>query len=479
MTTTTVRGGVSAAPLPTSPLLERIRPGVIGEGAGPRRTRTGRAGSPTPTTPPPAGRSTSSRTSSASRCCPATPTPTPRAPAPACRPRRLREDARRIIHDAVGGTDDARGHLLRVRGHRRRSTSWSASSNCALPAGLDDRYRLLDADPGRRAAGGLRRPVRAPLQRAAVAGVHRRRGRDRRGRRRPHRPRRPGPSELVALRRPAAAHRQLLRRLQRHRHPDRHRRGSPRCCTARRAVVLGLRRRRTVRADPHGRDAQPGRGDDKDAVFLSPAQVRRRPADARGAGRAPRPGPQPGARPCPAAARSPSSTRPSTATSTTRSHREEGGTPAIVESIRAGLVFAAQASRRHRPHPGPRGTTVAAGAVDRWAANPAHRDPRQPATPDRLSIVSFSVRARRAATCTTTSSSRCSTTCSASRPAAAAPAPARTATGCSASTPQHSHALPRRDRPRLRGHQARLGPDQLQLLHLRHRPRLPRSTPST
>ena len=44
--------------------------------------------------------------------------------------------------------------------------------------------------------------------------------------------------------------------------------------------------------------------------------------------------------PCPAAGPSPSWTRSATATSSDPVAREEGGTPAIVESIRAGLVFA-------------------------------------------------------------------------------------------------------------------------------------------
>ena len=88
---------------------------------------------------------------------------------------------------------------------------------------------------------------------------------------------------------------------------------------------------------------------------------------------------------------------------------------------------------------------------------------------ERLSIVSFVVRRPAAATCTTTSSSRCSTTCSASRPAAAARAPARTATDCSASTSSAPTSSSGEIVARLRGHQARLGAGQLQLLHLRGR----------
>ena len=66
--------------------------------------------------------------------------------------------------------------------------------------------------------------------------------------------------------------------------------------------------------------------------------------------------------------------------------REEGGTPAIVESIRAGLVFALKQAV---------GTEVIQAseerlwkrALRRWSANPQHRGPRQPRRPpaaDRL-----------------------------------------------------------------------------------------------
>ena len=104
-----------------------------------------------------------------------------------------------------------------------------------------------------RAAGGLHRPLRAPLQRDAVARVDRRRGRR-------SRPTPTGTStsrvleaELVAPRRPAAQDRQLLRRLQRHRHPQRHRRHLDAAAPPRRAVVLGLRGRRALRQDRDGR----------------------------------------------------------------------------------------------------------------------------------------------------------------------------------------------------------------------------------
>jgi selenocysteine lyase/cysteine desulfurase len=71
-------------------------------------------------------------------------------------------------------------------------------------------------------------------------------------------------------------------------------------------------------------------------------------------------------------------------------HREEGGTPAIVESIRAGLVFQVKAAVgveaiREREE------AFIARAIDRWRSNPDLEILGNPALP-RLSIVSFVVR---------------------------------------------------------------------------------------
>ena len=76
---------------------------------------------------------------------------------------RLREQARQLVRRGVGGDDDARRDLLRFRGAPRRSTSWSRMLTSARPAG-----RTACRS---RAAGRVRRPVRAPLQRAALARV--------------------------------------------------------------------------------------------------------------------------------------------------------------------------------------------------------------------------------------------------------------------------------------------------------------------
>ena len=114
-------------------------------------------------------------------------------------------------------------------------------------------------------------------------------------------------------------------------------------------------------------------------------------------------------------------------------HREEGGTPAIIEAVRAGLVFqlkeavGVETIRAHEER-----------LLARARARPGGRSRRSrcSATSTRRgcrSSPSWCARPR-ATGCTTTSSSPCSTTSSACSRAAAARAPAPTATGCSAST---------------------------------------------
>ena len=84
----------------------------------------------------------------------------------------LREDARRIIHGAVnGGEEDV-----------------VVFCGSGATGAIDKLVRVLDLDARARR---LHRPLRAPLQRAAVARVERRRRHDPRGRRRAHRPRAP------------------------------------------------------------------------------------------------------------------------------------------------------------------------------------------------------------------------------------------------------------------------------------------------
>ena len=114
-------------------------------------------------------------------------------------------------------------------------------------------------------------------------------------------------------------------------------------------------------------------------------------------------------------------------------HREEGGTPAIVESIRAGLVFALKDAvgvatiRAHEED-------FLRRAVTAWHDAPRHRGARQPRRRAALDRVVRDPPARGPLPAPQPRRRRSSTTCSASRAAAAAPAPAPTATGCSAST---------------------------------------------
>ena len=168
--------------------------------------------------------------------------------------------------------------------------------NLRIPADLDDRYGLTGHIPAGRTPGGVHRAVRAPLQRAAVARVDRRRGRDPRGRRRPHRPR----LSSSRARRPRGAAAQDRLVLGRHatspassRTPAR----SPTCCTGTARCRSGTSRRprrtSTSRWSPTCCNHAEAH---KDAIFLSPAQVHRRTRDAGRADRAalaahqPRPG---------------------------------------------------------------------------------------------------------------------------------------------------------------------------------------------
>ena len=140
----------------------------------------------------------------------------------------------------------------------------------------------------------------------------------------------------------------------------------------------------------------------KDAIFLSPhkfiggpgtpGRARRRAAAAHqlGAGRGRR---RHGRLRQPAGAPS---------TSPTRRTARRAARPAIIESIRAGLVFAAQGRGRRRDDPGARGG-LPAPRGDRLARAPRHRGARQPRRRAPVDRVVRGPPARRAATCTTTS----------------------------------------------------------------------------
>ena len=196
---------------------------------------------------------------------------------------RLREDARRIIRDAVHGDDDTVVDLRRVGVHRGDRQA-HRGARAARPVGARGPVAPDRADPARPATRGVHRPLRAPLQRDPVARVDRRRRDHPRGRRRRGLPGRPARAAR-GVRRPAADHRLVQRRLERHRHRlghARHLRAAPR---ARRARVLGLRRSRALRRhrDDRSGGRRPARVQGRDLPLA--AQVHRRPVDARGARR--------------------------------------------------------------------------------------------------------------------------------------------------------------------------------------------------
>ena len=359
---------------------------------------------------------------------------------------RFREEAREIIRR--GGRGRASDHAVIFTG----SGSTSAVNKLVgvlglrIPAELDDRYGLSRADPGRRAAGRLRRAVRAPQQRAAVARVDRRRRRHPRGRRRPHRPGPPGrgagsgtPTGHCAS--AASAPRSNVTGIVTDTYGDR-----PPAPRARRAVVLGLRRGGAVRRDRDGPAGRPARLQGRD-LHLAP-QVHRRSRHPGRARRPPRAVHQP--RPDRPRRRHRRLRQPGRARLPRRHRASRGGRHAGHRRVDpGGPRVRAQGGRRRRGHPGARGVVHPTG--DRALGRPSgHRDPRQSLRRAPLDRVASSS-ATTAATSTTTSSWRCSTTCSASSRAAAARAPGRTAIACSASTSRPRTSSSARSRAAARG----------------------------
>ena len=147
---------------------------------------------------------------------------------------------------------------------------------------------------------------------------------------------------------------------------------------ARRAVVLGLRRRGAVRRHRDvRRPASRTRLAYKDAIFLSPHKFIGGPGTPGRARRAPRAAAPTGCPDVPGGGTVAYVNPTEHRYLDDPAHREEGGTPAIVESIRAGLVFQLKQAvgvdvdpRARGALPAPRGRGVAARAGD--------RDPRQP-----------------------------------------------------------------------------------------------------
>ena len=289
---------------------------------------------------------------------------------------RLREDARQIIHDAVGGTDE---HVVIFCGSGATAAinKLVGILELRLPDGPARRYGLLDQIP----AG--ERPV-------VFVGPYEHHSNEL--------PWRETYADVVEIGADPDGHIDLADlAAQLVRYADRPLRigtfsaasnvtgiltdtdaDRGAAARARGTVVLGLRRRRAVCTDPDGR-IRPGRGRREGRGVPVPAQVHRRPADARRPGRAPRPGPQPGAdrpgrrdgrvrRP----GRAPLPRRPG------RPGRRRHPGHRRVDPRRPRLR--PQTGRRHRPHPGPRRTAVAAGAAP-LGGQPAHRGPRQPPGP--------------------------------------------------------------------------------------------------
>ena len=344
---------------------------------------------------------------------------------------RLREDARAIIHDGGGGRRRHRRDLRRVGLHRCRRQA-DRRAGAADPVGPRGPLPPRRPDPGR--ASG-RWCSSAPSSTTPT----RSRGASRSPTWCRSRPTPTGTStwpcsrpSCVRARRPAAQDRQLLRRQQRHRHPQRHRGHLDPAAPPRRPVLLGLRGCRALREDRDGRPRRRRPALLQGRRLPLAAQVHRRAVDARRARRTTRAADQPRAGrarrrhrrvrqprgpPLPHRPRAPRGGR----------HPRHRG----VDPGRAGLP--AQGGGRHRRHPRARGELRAPGPGALVAASRASRSSATRRPSGSRSSPSSSA-ARAGATCTTTTSSRCSTTSSASSRAAAARAPGPTVTGCSAST---------------------------------------------
>ena len=105
---------------------------------------------------------------------------------------RFREDARDIIREAMDAPRDEYAVIFCGSGSTAAVDKLIGILNLRIPADLDERFGLRRHIPPRGAPRRLHRPLRAPLQRAALARVDRRRRDHPRGPRRPHRPRAPG-----------------------------------------------------------------------------------------------------------------------------------------------------------------------------------------------------------------------------------------------------------------------------------------------
>ena len=272
-----------------------------------------------------------------------------------------------------------------------------------IPSVLDDRYHLSRPHPGRRAPGRVHRPVRAPLQRAAVARVDRRRRHHRRGRRRPRRPR-PPRSRARAPPRSPAADRVVLGGIERDRASS----------TDTAAVSALLHRYGALALWDYAAAApyvqidmgSPADGDGYlDAIFVSPHKLIGGPGHARPARRPPDLFTQPGARR--ARRRHGRLRQPDRARLPDRCRAPGGGRHARHRRLDPGRsrLPVEGGGRRRRDH---RAASISfvRRAIERWETHPEPDDPRAATTPNgcRSSRSWCATATGPAATCTTTSS---------------------------------------------------------------------------
>ena len=376
---------MTAPELPTSPLLERIRQGVIGDGEvmdGPYGRRRITYADYTAS-----GRSLDFvEDLIRDQVLPRYANTHTESSGTGKQTGRLREDARRIIRDAVGGTDDDLV-IFSGSGATAAINKLVGILELRLPAGLSERYRLLEQIP----------PGQRPV---VLVGPYEHHSNEL--------PWRESIADVVVIDEDADGHIDLAQLEQRLvEHADRPLRIGSFSAASNVTGTLTDADRVAALLHEHGalsfwdyaaagpyvpirmRASAPGRLDHKDAVFLSPHKFVGGPQT---------PGVLVVRREL---VRNSVPTEPGGGTVAfvdPTGHRylddpiarEEGGTPAIVESIRAGLVFALKDAV---------GTDVIEAreallwqrALERWQGNPAIEVLGHPTT-RRLSIASFRIR---------------------------------------------------------------------------------------
>ena len=170
----------------------------------------------------------------------------------------VRKHAHRGVGDRASHDGAARGSTRSDSPRRERR---QRGRGPVLRLRRDRGDRQIDAAAGadrRRSAGGVHRTVRAPLKRAAMAGIP---GRPDHDRRRPRRSYRCRSSRLRAAtpRRSRGEDRELLGRVERDGRDHRRRRDRDHAASARRGVLLGLRGGGPLPTDRHEPGARPCR----------------------------------------------------------------------------------------------------------------------------------------------------------------------------------------------------------------------------